>query len=108
MVLQPFIENAIWHGLMHKDGEGLINITIKEEDDVLRCMIEDNGVGREKALELQAKTLLNHQSMGLQITEERLRLLNSRELQDLIRITDLKDNVNRALGTRVDIRIPLA
>lgn len=108
MVLQPFIENAIWHGLMHKDGEGFINITIKEEDDLLRCVIEDNGVGREKALELQAKTLLNHQSMGLQITEERLRLLNSRELQDLIRITDLKDKINQALGTRVDITIPIA
>lgn len=108
MVLQPFIENAIWHGLMHKDGDGLINISISENNDLLRCVIEDNGVGREKALELQEKTVMKHQSMGLQITEERLRLLNSRELQDLISITDLKDSVNRALGTRVDISIPLA
>lgn len=108
MVLQPFIENAIWHGLMHKDGEGLINISISEDNDMLRCIIEDNGVGREKALELQGKMMLKHQSMGLQITEERLQLLNSRELKELIRITDLKDPVNRALGTRVDISIPIA
>lgn len=108
MVLQPFIENAIWHGLMHKDGGGLINVSISEDNDVLRCVIEDNGVGRKKALELQGKTVMRHQSMGLKITEERLRLLNSRELQELIRITDLKDSVNRALGTRVDISIPIA
>lgn len=108
MVLQPFIENAIWHGLMHKEGEGLIDITIRENGDVLRCVIEDNGVGREKALELQEKTVLNHQSMGLQITEERLRLLNRKELRQLIRITDLKDSINRAAGTRVDINIPIA
>lgn len=108
MVLQPFIENAIWHGLMHKQGEGLINITISEEDDLLRCVIEDNGVGREKALELQGKALLKHKSMGLKITEERLRLLSKKEMRQLIRITDLKDSVHRASGTRVDIRIPIA
>lgn len=108
MVLQPFIENAIWHGLMHKEGEGFISITIGESGDVLRCVIEDNGVGREKALELQEKTVLNRKSMGLQITEERLSLLNRKELRQLIRITDLKDPINRAAGTRVDINIPIA
>lgn len=108
MVLQPFIENAIWHGLMHKDGDGLINVTISEFNDTLRCVIEDNGVGREKALEMQGKTILKHQAMGLQITEERLRLLSKKEMQELINITDLKDSVNRAIGTRVDIIIPIA
>ena len=108
MVLQPFIENAIWHGLMHKDGEGLINVSISEDDDILRCVIEDNGVGREKALEMQEKSMLKNKSLGLKITEQRLRLLNRRELKDLIRITDLKDSMSRALGTRVDINIPIA
>lgn len=107
MVLQPFIENAIWHGLLHKDEEGLINITIRENDDELLCVIEDNGIGREKALELKEKTVSDHKSMGLQITEERLRLLNRKELKQLIKITDLKDSINRAAGTRVDINIPI-
>jgi tetratricopeptide (TPR) repeat protein len=108
MVLQPFIENAIWHGLMHKDGKGLIRIEINENGDLLHCVIEDNGVGRKKALELQENSILEHKSMGLQITEDRLKLLSKSEMQKLIHITDLKDSVNHATGTRVDINIPIA
>ncbi len=107
MVLQPFIENAIWHGLMHKEGEGYIKIFIGEEDNVLKCVIEDNGVGREKALALKEKTVLKSKSMGLKITEERLKLLSKENLQELIRITDLKDALNRAIGTRVQVTIPI-
>ncbi len=58
--------------------------------------------------ELKEKTMIDHKSMGLKITEERLRLLNRKELRQLIKITDLKDSVNRAAGTRVDINIPIA
>ena len=107
MVLQPFIENAIWHGLMPKQGEGMIKIAIQEESGVLKCIIEDNGVGREKALNLAESKVLKKQSLGLHITEERLKLLNKEQLKDLIRITDLKDSTNRALGTRVDVLIPI-
>jgi LytS/YehU family sensor histidine kinase len=107
MVLQPFIENAIWHGLMHKEGEGFIKISITEEEHVLKCVIEDNGIGREKALALNEKSVLKRKSMGLKITEERLRLLGKAGLQQLIRITDLKDALNHALGTRVDVTIPI-
>lgn len=110
MVLQPFVENAIWHGLMHKgkDEKGIININIKEEDDRLLCIIEDNGVGREKAKELREKSVLKNKSMGMKITEERLRLLSRERLEQLIRITDLKDALNHALGTRVEINIPIS
>ena len=107
MVLQPFIENAIWHGLMHKEGEGMIHIMIHEEENILKCTIEDNGVGREKALALKEKTVLKGKSMGLKITEERLKLLSKEGLQQLIRITDLKDTLDRAIGTRVDVAIPI-
>lgn len=108
MVLQPFVENAIWHGLMHKKGNGLINVSISEDNNVLRCVIEDNGVGRDKALELEKRAVTTRKSMGLQITEERLRLFSKKEMQRLINITDRKDSVDRALGTRVDINIPIA
>ena len=107
MVLQPFIENAIWHGLMHKEGEGMIHIMIHEEENILKCTIEDNGVGREKALALKEKAVLKGKSMGLKITEERLKLLSKEGLQQLIRITDLKDTLDRSIGTRVDVAIPI-
>ncbi len=109
MVLQPFVENAIWHGLMHKqsDVKGLINIAIAEEDDMLLCTIEDNGVGREHAVKLEEKSMLKTKSMGVHITENRLRLLNKSRSTKLIHITDLKDSYDNASGTRVDIRIPL-
>jgi tetratricopeptide (TPR) repeat protein len=110
MVLQPFVENAIWHGLMHRDnnGKGIIHIDIKEQDDRLLCTIEDNGVGRQKAQELRDKSVLKNKSMGMKITEERLRLLSREQLDKLISITDLKDALNHALGTRVEINIPIS
>ncbi len=109
MVLQPFVENAIWHGLTHKETAelGMINIVIKEEDDRLLCTIEDNGIGREQARILSEKSVLKSKSLGMKITEERLRLLSKKQLEKLINITDLKDSMNRALGTRVDILLPI-
>jgi len=106
MVLQPFIENAIWHGLMHKKDQGVININIQEEDFGLKCTIQDNGVGREQSLVLKDRKVLKKRSLGIKITEERLKLFNREKLEELIQITDLKDSMNQALGTRVDILIP--
>lgn len=111
MVLQPFVENAIWHGLVHKNGEaekGVIEISIKEENNRLYCIIEDNGVGREKAREMQQQSVLKKKSLGMKITEERLRLLSKEQAEQLVRITDLKDAFNHALGTRVEINIPVS
>ena len=94
---------------MHKqsDVKGVINIAIAEEDDMLLCTIEDNGVGREHAVKLEEKSMLKTKSLGVQITENRLRLLNNNRSTKLIDIIDLKDSYDNALGTRVDIRIPL-
>ena len=109
MVLQPFIENAIWHGLMHKkDEKGHIKINIKEEEDLLKCAIEDNGIGREKALELKKSAVLKNKSMGVSITNKRLQLLNQKELREMIRFTDLKDPSDQPTGTRVDVLIPIS
>jgi LytS/YehU family sensor histidine kinase len=110
MVLQPFVENAIWHGLLHKsstDQPGVIAIRVTEENNRLYCIIEDNGVGREKARELRDQSVLKTKSLGMKITEERLRLLSKEWIDPLIRITDLKDAFNGALGTRVEINIPI-
>jgi tetratricopeptide (TPR) repeat protein len=109
MVLQPFVENAIWHGLMHKEKHepGHIRICIEEAEDILTCVIEDNGVGREMASALSSRSVVSRKSMGLQITEERLRLFNKGNAGPLVQITDLKDPLDQALGTRVDIHVPL-
>lgn len=109
MVLQPFVENAIWHGLMHKEKkeQGFIRIVIQDQDDTLICSIEDNGVGREKAITMRENSMGKSKSMGLQITEERLKLLGKKRLKHLIQITDMKDSCNQTSGTRVDVHIPL-
>src|SRR5690606_9941868 len=88
MVLQPFVENAIWHGLMHK-GEhetGLLQINVMEKDGRLFCSIEDNGVGRDRARELADQSELRTKSMGMKITEERLRLLSKQSWEKLVNI----------------------
>ncbi|MDX2245834.1 MAG: tetratricopeptide repeat protein [Bacteroidia bacterium] len=110
MVLQPFVENAIWHGLMHKEKEtpGIIKIALKEAEDTLVCIIEDNGVGRARSQQLREKSLLKSKSMGLKITEERLRLLSKIPKGEVIQITDLKDAQDTASGTRVELKIPLS
>lgn len=109
MVLQPFVENAIWHGLVHKESteKGKISIFIKKAGNKLVCTIEDNGVGRELAKTLQEKSVLRSKSLGIKITEERLRLLSKEKLEELINISDLKDALNFATGTKVEINIPV-
>ncbi|WP_055395147.1 tetratricopeptide repeat-containing sensor histidine kinase [Flagellimonas eckloniae] len=107
MVLQPFVENAIWHGLLHKNQKGLLTIEIKESVDNLLCSIIDNGVGREKSLTLKKEGGLKKKSMGIKITTDRLKLLTQQKIKDVISIIDLKDDNNNALGTQVNIQIPL-
>lgn len=108
MVLQPFVENAIWHGLLHNEQKGELTIAIKENNDKLLCSIIDNGVGREKSLTLKKEEGLKKKSMGIKITTERLKLLTKQKIKDVINIIDLKDKENNAIGTQVNIQIPLA
>jgi tetratricopeptide (TPR) repeat protein len=110
MVLQPFVENAIWHGLLHKreNERGVVEISVSERNGSLYCAIEDNGVGRERARELAEKSLLKKKSMGLKITEDRLRLLSKQSWEKLVNIIDLKDSFNNAMGTRVEINFPIS
>ncbi len=108
MVLQPFVENAIWHGLLHKDTKGQLIIDIKEEGDNLHCSITDNGVGREKSLKLQKQSGHKKISMGIKITTDRLKLLTKQKISEAIKILDLKDSENNAVGTQVNILIPIS
>lgn len=107
MVLQPFIENAIWHGLLHKEGPGELKVEFREKGDELECTIEDNGVGRKKALNLVEASTMKKKSMGIELTKERLKIINKSNVQDWIHIIDLKDPLNNGIGTRVKINIPI-
>jgi len=106
MLLQPFCENAIWHGLMHKNGEGKLEIVLSLGKGHLRCIIADNGVGREKASELKTKFNGKQKSLGLKITTERLALFNNeRSVQDFYKTEDVLDANDNIAGTKVTLNI---
>ena len=107
LIIQPYVENAIWHGLLHKDGNGHLDISLgMAGDSMLQCTIEDNGIGREKAKELKSKTAVSRKSLGLKLTENRLSLLNKHaELNASIEIIDLEDHNGEASGTKVILKI---
>lgn len=111
MLLQPYIENAIWHGLMNNTKKGLITIDIAIENKFLKCIITDNGIGRERANEIKLKRNINHKSLGMSITKERLDLLNVETKGDVnVDIIDLYENKNGTKvgkGTKVIVKIPL-
>lgn len=105
MFTQPFIENAIEHGLRHKPEAGFIKLYYVKSNNHILCTIEDNGVGREKAKELEKKK--QHQSLAIDITKERLDILNKRYKQKfMLDITDLKNETGIPCGTKIEIRVP--
>ncbi len=108
MILQPLVENAIWHGLMPKKEGGTILITIKKEGDLLKCSVEDDGIGRKNALSIKEKHPLKNTSLGLQLVEERLDLTHGEILRGTFGIEDLRDSHDRPSGTRVNLLIPMA
>lgn len=105
LLIQPYVENAILHGLYNKGSVGELSISIREEDDALIFIIEDNGIGREAAQKLRKENFSTHRSMGINITEERLKLINLGQ-QAALEIEDLTDE-NGPCGTRVKIIITL-
>ena len=108
MLLQPYAENAIWHGLMQKKGKGRLRLSLTRQNGSLRCVIEDNGIGREAAQSLRSKSASKRKSMGMQITNDRIGIINKLYNQHAeVTITDLKSERGQALGTRVELDIPL-
>jgi LytS/YehU family sensor histidine kinase len=107
MLLQPYVENAIWHGLMQKEGEGTITIEInKQDEEFLHISITDDGIGREKAAELKSKSA-THKSHGLKVTSQRIEMMNKLNSTGAqVTIIDLKDEKGHATGTRVELIIP--
>ncbi len=106
MLIQPFIENAIWHGLLHKKGDRCLKIHFSEDsEENLLCVIEDNGIGREAARKGDKN---NHTGKGIAAATERLKAHNEHHtLQSRVWIHDMKDAKGNAAGTRVTLVLPL-
>lgn len=109
MLIQPYVENAIWHGLLHKDTRGRLDIRFsKDENNLLTVTIDDDGIGREKAAELKSKQVLKKKSYGMQITEDRIAIINrTQHIHATCRITDKKDALGNPTGTTVVLTIPV-
>ncbi len=107
LVVQPFVENAIQHGLLNKQmGERKLLIVATIENDFIKYTITDNGVGRDKAKQLKAINKPEHQSYGIDITTERIELYNQSYGKNEVSITDLFEN-NQSIGTKVEICIKI-
>ncbi len=109
LIIQPFVENAIWHGLLHKGTDGKLVIQIsKTPDQKLKFIIEDNGIGRARAMELKSKSATASKSLGMKLTEDRINVLNQYNgLDASIDIIDLTNPEGEATGTRVVLTIPI-
>ena len=103
LILQPFVENSIWHGIAPKDGKGKITIRIKKEENMINCIVEDNGLGQKRASALGSEQ--NHsekKSMGVKITKSRIDIINKiKKTSGSVELADLTE------GMRVEVRLPL-
>ena len=108
MLIQPYIENAIWHGLRHKTSPGHISVDLRLNGDQLECTVQDNGIGREASRAINQQRSGVHRSMGMRVSADRLRIYGELERgASRVTIHDLKDAQGGALGTRVVILIPI-
>ncbi len=106
MLLQPYIENAIRHGINNKkEGEGLIQINILKVSDSFICEIIDNGIGRAAAQKLKGNTAIEYQSKGMELTAKRIQLLNKNVAQNIV--VQIEDLYIPNTGTKVTITIPI-
>lgn len=108
MLIQPYIENSLKHGLLHKKGDRIIRVCFELQGTYLQCIIEDNGIGRVKSAELQKYNFKKHKSFAISATRKRLELLNYGS-KNIIKsdIIDLYDTNGNALGTKVILSIPV-
>lgn len=107
LIIQPFLENAIWHGLVPKEGNGVLQVTVHRKDQLIEIIIEDNGIGRQASLLNKSRGNVLHQSKGLNLTQTRLELDNQLKKRNAsLLYSDLKDVNGKAAGTKVVILIP--
>lgn len=103
MLIQPYIENAVWHGLRYVEEKGMLLVKIWATEKCIMVEVNDNGIGRKKSQELKTHNQKQNESMGLKNIETRLAIIND------IYKTDLKviiSDGDQGIGTKVNISIP--
>jgi len=107
MLIQPLLENSILHGIRHLNGKGRIKVGFYRKGDFLNCVIEDNGVGRKRASEIESKPEGAGKSYGTSLIKERIELLNlNSDIQSRFSIEDVTDHKGEVAGTRVKLEVP--
>ena len=103
LILQPFVENSIWHGIAKKKEEGNIFIHIKREGEMINCIVEDNGIGRQTTDGITTlKDNTGRRSLGMKITNERIDIINKvKKTNAAVKLTDLQQ------GTKLEVKLPL-
>ena len=114
LLIQPYLENAFKHGLLHRVGEKKLTLNFDKIEKLnttfLQLKITDNGIGRQKSAEINARKAKTHQSFATQATEERLELMKNQSVSNAtieVQINDLKDEQDNPKGTEVIILIPI-
>lgn len=105
MLLQPHLENAIWHGLRYKEGKGFLKLDFKLKNNMVKVIVDDNGIGLTKSRELKTTNQKVHESRGMTNTRERISLLN--ELYKKNISLKISEKENPETGTRIEISFPL-
>jgi len=103
LLLQPFVENSIWHGISKKQGTGKIVIIIKKEGDMINCIVEDDGIGRNQSSQQNSESMApEKKSLGMKITKSRIDIINKlKKSKAGVQLFDLPQ------GTKVELRLPL-
>jgi LytS/YehU family sensor histidine kinase len=108
MIIQPLVENAIWHGLMQAEGDKKIMISFVQEENTMICTVEDNGIGIRMSERLKEKNRSPHRSVGLENLQKRVKIMNEKfDMDCSLSITDLKEISKHRTGTRVVLRFNL-
>ena len=108
MLIQPYIENAIKHGLLHQRNKWVLSIIFNKENDSIKVVVDDNGIGRKRSEELNKNKAKHHQSFASQANQKRLEILNKGSNQRIsLQIVDKMDAYGNATGTTVTMLIPI-
>lgn len=107
MLIQPFIENSLVHGLLHKNGLKLLTVDIEVFDDFIRCKVEDNGIGREEANKIKKRQKGEHESFALNAINNRFRILNENSVRKLGYVYEDFPEGENDISTRVIVTIPI-
>ena len=106
LIIQPFIENAIWHGIVPSGSGGNVSVNITRKEDAIEISIDDDGIGREASAKNRSASSLTHQSKGVNLTQTRLELNNLlQQRQAVLETIDKKDEQGNSTGTIVIIKI---